>query len=189
MCAIFVSHSKYDKEMMDFFTSITSRLGIKNFFMEWEDLEGKYPAKRITEIIRSRWIENVTMVVVLLGPNLSNPPNQHFTHNWVTFEVGVASGCGKPVLVLEEINHITNFPIPYLTDYYQYQLDSKEDRIQIGETMKTIRLISTGNKRVPKNISTKCGHSDCNAVFNLWMRYSNEINCPACRRPIIIQSE
>ena len=186
MCAVFVSHSKHDKEMVDFFTNITSRLGIRNFFMEWEDLEKKYPAKRISEIIQSNWVENVSMVVVLLGPNLANPPNQHYTQNWVTFEVGVAAGCNKPVLVLEEINHITNFPIPFVTDYVQYQLDNNDDRKRIGDVINNIHRVKTGNVRIPDDVPKICGYDDCNAKFNLWQRYSDNISCPVCRRPIII---
>lgn len=186
MCAVFVSHSKYDVEMINFFTNITSKEGIKNYFMEWEDLNKKYPAIRISDIIKSDWIEDINMVVVLLGPNLANPPNMHYTQNWVTFEVGVAAGCNKPVLVLEEINHITDFPIPYVTDYCQYQLGNNEDRKNIGKIMNNIHEIRTNSVKVADDVPVTCGYDDCNAKFNLWMRHSNNINCPVCRRPIII---
>lgn len=186
MCAVFVSHSKHDVEMVNFFTNITSREGVKNYFMEWEDLNNEYPAKRISDIIKSRWIENINMVVVLLGPNLANPPNMHYTQNWVTFEVGVAAGCNKPILVLEEINNITDFPIPYVTDYYQYEINNNEDRKYIVVVLNNIYKIKTNNARVPDGVPVICEHNDCNAKFNLWKRYSNNINCPVCRRAITI---
>lgn len=186
MCAVFVSHSKYDVEMVNFFTNITSREGIKNYFMEWEDLKNEYPAKRISDIIKSNWTENINMVIVLLGPNLANPPNRHYTQNWVTFEVGVAAGCNKPILVLEEINNITDFPIPYVTDYYQYELNSNEDRKNIGQVINNIFKIKTNNVSIPNNIPKTCAYDDCNARFNLWMRYSDNISCPVCRRTITI---
>ena len=153
MSAVFVSHSKLDKEIINFFTNITSRLGIQNIFIKWEDLGTKNPGKRIRDIITSNWVENVELVVVLLGKNLANPPNFHYTQNWVSFEVGVAGGCKKPVLVLEEINHITDYPIPYVTDYYQYQLENNDDRRDIGMVIQNIREISVGNKTTPKEIN------------------------------------
>jgi len=98
---------------------------------------------------------------------LANPPNRHYTQNWVTFEVGVAAGCNKPVLVLEEINNITDFPIPYVSDYYQYQLDDNEDRKGIGKVLNNIYKIKTNSVRVANDIPVTCAHNDCNARFNL----------------------
>lgn len=182
MGSIFVSHSKHDTEMINFFTNITSRLGIQNHFIEWEELGQKNPGIRIRDIITSNWVENVELIVVLLGENLANPPNQHYTQNWVSFEVGVAGGCKKPVLVLEEINHITNYPIPYVTDFYQYQLNNDQDRRDIGLIMQNIVEIWKQNKTAPKEISVQCQHSDCNAQFRLWKKYSKNITCPVCRQ-------
>lgn len=181
--SIFVSHSKHDVEIRNFFTNITSRVGIKNYFMEWEDLENQYPGPRIADIIRSNVMENVKFVVVLLGPNLANPPDPRFTHNWVSFEVGVSAGCNKPVWVLEETNNPIDYPIPYVTDYYQYELDNVQDLQRLGELFTYYVQSGFTNKAL-----TKCPHNNCNAKYNLWKRYGLNIHCPACRQIIHFQS-
>ena len=183
--SVFVSHSRDDKELRNFFTNIASRAGFRNYFMEWENLENEYAAARIADIIRSNVLENVRMVVVLLGQNLANPPTHtpQFTHNWVTYEVGVAAGCRKPVWVLDETNQFIDFPIPYVTDYYQYKLDDVNDLQRIGE------LIMWSIQHGPtKKAITRCPYDNCNAQYNLWNRYSNEIYCPTCRQLITFQN-
>lgn len=180
--SIFVSHSKHDAEIRNFFTNITSRVGIKNYFMEWENLENQYPGTRIADIIRSNVIENVKFVVVLLGPNLAHPPDPRFTHNWVSFEVGVSAGCSKPVWVLEERNNLIDYPIPYVTDYYQYELENVKDLQRLGELFTSYIQNGFSTKAL-----TKCPYSNCNAKYNLWNRYSNQIHCPACRQSISFQ--
>lgn len=179
--SVFVSHSKFDEDQVNFFSKITARIGVPTHLMELEDIRDQEQGNRIAEIIRSNssFYENTQLLVVLLGPNLEHPPTPtpQYTYSWVNFEVGVAAGCNKPVLVLEEANTLVNFPIPYLTDYFQYQMTNIDNIRQIGEIIKK-RL----NFDTSKSNSIKCPYSNCNAVYNIWSRYSNTIHCPSCRQ-------
>lgn len=182
--SIFVSHSQYDKKEIDFFTKIATRAGIKCFFMEWEDLSGKYPSERIRDIIKSNFVENVRMVVVLLGENVLNPPSPEYTHNWISFEVGAAADSRKFVWVLEEKNHPIKYPLPYVTDYYQYELDNIEDIRKISDILEY--QVNNPYTQISKydEVKQRCPHQSCNAEFRLWNRYQQQISCPVCKQQI-----
>ena len=182
--AVFVSHSKHDKKEIDFFTNIAARAGFRVYLMEWENLEGKYSSERIRDIIKSNWIENVRMVVVLLGQNVLNPPSPTHTQNWITFEVGAAADSKKPVWILENKDHPINYPIPFVSDYYQYKLDNVEDLRRIGEIIKYQMTNPPVNNQSYKKVAEKCPHSNCNAEYRLWNRYVDQMACPVCRQGI-----
>lgn len=95
MTTVFVSHSKRDEKIKNFFALIFNRKGINSILMELEDLQ--YMNKGV-EISR-KICEESDALVVLLGKNVQSPPKRahNFTRNWVSFEVGVAAGCKKPV--------------------------------------------------------------------------------------------
>ena len=121
MVVVFVSHSRRDENIINFFTKVFSRIGIKSIFMELEDLSYKDAGNEIANSIR----EECDAVIVLLGKNVLYAPRRSTRHtrNWVAFEVGVAAGCKKSVWVFENSRIPIYFPIPYITDYYKYKLN------------------------------------------------------------------
>ena len=147
--------------------------------MELEDLAGKYQGARIADIICSKFVEDTSAVIVLLGRNLEHPPTPtpQYTHNWVNFEVGVASGSNKPVWVFEDYNEFINFPIPYVTDYCQYTLEDTEFLRKLGDLLENLYQ---RNLVVQPPRTMKC-HL-CNAVFRQWNQNQPCINCPVCRQ-------
>ena len=181
--SVFISHSKHDEQNIAFFAKILANIGLKGHFMEWEKLGTEYAGSRISDIIRSDVQENTDAVFVLLGKSLENPPieNRQYTHNWVNFEVGVASGCKKPVWVFENIQDFIKFPIPYVTDYCLYRLNDHEHIKIIGDFLKQKILLSSYVK--PYHM-IKCPYQNCNASYNLWNLGLQNINCPVCRQPI-----
>jgi len=182
--SVFVSHSKEDKKEINFFTNIAARAGFRVYLMEWEDLKGKYPSERIRDIIKSNWIENVKMVIVLLGKNVLDPPSPVYTQNWITFEVGAAADSRKPVWVLENKDCSINYPIPFVSDYYQYELDNVNDLCRIGDIINYQMTNPIGSNQQYKKVTEKCPYGNCNAEFRLWNRHHNQISCPVCRQLI-----
>ncbi|MGQ0772594.1 MAG: hypothetical protein ACT4NT_07480 [Nitrososphaerota archaeon] len=169
--------------------------------MEWENLDNKYAGKEISDIIRGSLLgETVSGVIVLLGRNLQNPATswqntsysfqpasqtptsyQHM-HNWVNFEVGVSAGVRKPVVVFEEYNQFIMFPIPYVTDYCQFVLDSDDHIKSLGDFLeaKFLRI-----KRFQPWSNIRCPYDNCNAEYACWSEPSNnKMNCPVCRHEI-----
>ncbi len=180
MARIFVSHSRFDTEIANFFAAAfaTSKRGVKADIMEFEDLEGKYAgreiARRITDI-------ETQAVFVLLGPNVKKALH---TENWITFEVGVACGVGKDVWVFEALVDTVEFPIPYLTHYVQYQvgnrvyLDFIREKVDAYDVVPVFRNASIFRNR-PMLIS--CNH--CKTRYFLHLPHGR-FPCPCCRNQL-----
>jgi len=187
MVSVFVSHSKHDAHLRKYFSEIFTNIGLRAKFMEWEDLKGKYAGHEISRMIRAGFFtaHDTAAVFVLLGESLEQPPTNtpEFTHNWVTFEVGAAAGCIKPVWVFEEFDKFIKFPIPYVTDYAQYNLDDVEHLRYFGKLFNEQILYPTRDKTLKPAWNVKCPYPDCNAAYRCWAQ-KDSINCPVCRRGI-----
>ena len=183
VATIFVSHSKDDKDIVNYIEKVIFNVGLTPKLMELEEMGLKYPAQRIVDIIRSNYQENTRAVAVLLGENLANPPTAtpQFTHNWVNFEVGVAAACNKPVWIFEEFNDFIQFPIPYVTDYCRYTLGDKNHLHNIGDFL---RKMVNFPEQYRRQLQITC--KLCNAYYRIWDSGKN-LNCPVCRQNITIQ--
>ena len=175
MTRIFVSHSRRDTDIVSFFTAAfaTSKKGVKADLMEFEDLETKYAGHEISRRIKN---PETQAAFVLLGPGV--PQFQH-TENWVTFEVGVASGAGKDVWVFEPLVDNVEFPIPFLNHYVLYQVGNKDYLRFIREVIDwydTIPLFRNPLSSRPRSI--KCDH--CKAQYYLHT-HIGQFPCPCCR--------
>jgi hypothetical protein len=148
-------------------------------FYEWQIVPNDYAGRTITSIIRNR---ECAALFVLLGRNLQRPPTStpQFTHNWVSFEVGIAAGIGKPIWVFEEYNTEIKFPVPYVTDYGQYQIGRVEYLRYYSNLFGNLFLL---NHRIAPPGVFNCPYEDCNAVYRYWSQLER-FNCPVCRRPI-----
>lgn len=180
---VFVSHSKDDVDQINYIEKAIFNVGLTPKLMELEEMGTKYPAERITDIIRSNWDENTKAIVVVLGRNLEHPQTAtpQFTHNWVNFEVGVAAACKKPVWVFEDFNEFIQFPIPYVSDYCRYTLGNKEHLLNIGNFLdQSIRFPEQYSRRRLTNCKF------CNASYCIWDS-QKDLNCPVCRQNIVIQ--
>jgi hypothetical protein len=141
------------------------------------ELYGNYAGMTISDIIRH---PDTVAVFVLLGKNLEKPPTPtpQYTHNWVSFEVGVASSSQKPIWVFEEFGSLIRFPIPFVTDYAQYTLESLE-HLQYYERIFQERIIYRTNSVLPVP-TFQCPYTDCNAIYNCWS-IAKKFHCPVCR--------
>ena len=182
MSFVFVSHSRYDKQEKEFFAkTIDNTQLLRPLFMENENLNNQNAGL----IIRNNILSNdCKCLVVLIGNRILFPPgyNFSFTHNWVGFEVGVASCANKPIIVFEEdlenLNDIVPFPIPFLNHYVRYRQDESNSNY--------IARLLRGN--IPRDVfpmNIKCPYVHCRAEYAYWILRKTEIEermpCPACR--------
>jgi hypothetical protein len=181
---VFVSHSKYDIEIRKFFSEIFAMAGIVPKYMEFEDLDGKYAGVEIANKIKHP-IDGSSAVFVLLGKNVENPQSgsQEFTHNWVSFEVGVAAGSNKPVWVFEQFNQFTRFPIPYVTDYCRYTLDYPQHVKNMKELLKN-KIVNKINVKPIAHVQCL----ECYSEYNLWDSVDT-LYCPVCRKNITLNKQ
>lgn len=155
---------------------------MKSKFIELEDLDYKYAGNEIADIIS----HESNAVIVLLGKNvLSAPrPATRYTRNWIAFEVGVSVGCNKPVWVFENSRMPIPFPIPYITDYYKYNLNDKSHVHNICNILENRILGKQNDIKNPIEFHCKA----CNAIYNYWS-YPEALNCPVCKAGSKFESE
>jgi hypothetical protein len=183
--SVFFSHSKHDRNIKNYFSNIFTHIGLHGIFFEWQQPYNNYAGQTISSIICD---PNTAAVFVLLGKYLENPPglSRQYTHNWVSFEVGVAAGCRKRIWVFEEFESFVRFPVPFVTDYAQFTPDSVEHLRYYGWVFQSIIMNGTD---LPAPVPwLRCQYTDCNSVYNCWS-VAPRFNCPVCRRPIPKGSE
>ena len=116
MAQIFISHSRKDGELVNFFLRACNPVGIKPILEELEAIvDGPATAERI-----HLHIGQSNAVFILLSPNVNNI--QH-TRDWVLHESGAAST--KDIWVFERYSDHgkVNIAIPRLQHYVVYDLN------------------------------------------------------------------
>jgi hypothetical protein len=178
--SVFFSHSKHDRNLINYFSNIFTDIGLQGIFFEWQKPYSNYAGRTISNIICD---PDSAAIFVLLGKYLENPPvsSSQYTHNWVNFEVGVAAGCGKRIWVFEEFGSSVRFPVPFVTDYAQFTHDSVDHLQYYGRIFRSIIMYRTN--LVAPVPWFRCQYIDCNAIYNCWS-IAQRFNCPVCRRPI-----
>jgi len=192
MAFIFISHSQYDKQEKNFFArTINNTRILRPLLMEDKNLNNQNAGI----VIRSNIMSNdCKCLVVLIGKRILFPPryNFSFTHNWVGFEVGVASCTNKPIVVFEEdfenLNDTVPFPIPFLDHYVRYKQDDSNSN-DIGRLLRD--NILSPKDMVPVKI-IRCPYTHCRAKYTYWIfrkiGIEERMPCPACRglfRPFV----
>jgi hypothetical protein len=176
MAYVFVSHSRYDVEIVDFFRQTITNHGFDPILLELEDLHSEFAGPLIRDRIRDH---ECIGLAVLLGDKVlfSKGLNPQYTHSWIGFEVGVATSVRKPIMVFEHYRDNIKFPIPYLDHYVRYlQNDEHSNYIGkiLGFNMPVQRL------RAPDEI--RCPYPNCNAKYYYWSKRTKMMPCPACRQ-------
>lgn len=92
MAQIFVSHSRRDGELVNFFSRAFTGTNVKGVYMEFEDMTG--PGADST-VIKGH-IEDSNALFVILSANVDKIPH---TRDWVTWEAGC--GFNKDIWIFE----------------------------------------------------------------------------------------
>lgn len=116
MAKIFVSHSKRDKEIRNFFSDIFSPTKVQAVFEEFEAIRaGQRTAPDILDDI-----EAAKAIFVLLGPQADALDH---TRDWITGESG--AGANKDVWVFEPYHHMGTLStvVPWVRHHVVYTFD------------------------------------------------------------------
>jgi len=188
VATIFVSHSSYDTDIINFVNKAFAGASVKAAYMEFENLPaypGKYIAQKIVDY-------DTQALFVLIGPNIDR--NQ-YTSNWVAYEVGLATAMNKHIWVLEtfEDNYYNrkNFPIPYVDRLSLYQLENRQHLIYLRDIIIARygrNILETVLGPIPfQGYAVKCTNRSCLAEFALFSEV-NGLHCPVCRQSIAYRS-
>lgn len=205
---IFISHSKRDKELVITIEKILKNIGHTPIIEEF------IPEENMELIPYEEIRKNVDMsdyVFLFLTDNIIKT---EFTHNWVSFEVGVAANARKRLFVFERLGVPVPYPIPYLTDYMVFAEDDINEILNIQllskklkETSKTLKGAGIGaligipfgplGLIVGSSIGYLCGARSqkqtrkiycpkCQIFFNYHSLKHTKFGCPSCRNEIIL---
>lgn len=179
---IFLSHSKHDKK-------------IRNFFMaSFSQVDGIIPqTMEFGETLPPPWthikdeMEKSKAVFILLGEGVVE--SGIHTQNWISFEVGLACALKKDVWVFEQRNVDVHFPIPYLNYYFHYDPENDESLMKIREIIRLYAEAPEDKPVTTNSLVFVCPSESCKVEFRLPLIEDkvvlpSRISCPACRRKI-----
>ena len=114
---IFISHSKKDKEIVNFFGKILGSTRVKGVLKE---IEGFKSDEEFQEIQND--IQNSSAIFILLGENVQNLKH---TRDWVVWESAIASTVGKEIWIFEPMELLGKIDVifPHLSHYLIYKFD------------------------------------------------------------------
>jgi hypothetical protein len=171
---IFVSHSRYDKDIRKDFNEIFGLAGVQSVCMEFENMQ----SPEWQEIKNA--VHNSEAVFLLLGPNVNRSIH---TQNWIAFEVGLACAFNKRIWVFEQVCSNVPFPIPYLTDYMVYNLEEISHFNYGRSIIEAYRQPDTlfVKRNIPKGVLVNCPQCHSTFVMHTDMK---AFSCPSCRSEI-----
>lgn len=175
---VFISHSR-DDPYVDFFHKVFSGVTTEAKWMEFEDITPPPYAYIMNEV------NQCDAVFVLLSDNILS---QSHTHNWVSFEIGLATNYQSPaffpafrrrgldVYVFEPFSKRVDFAVPYCTYYMLYDSGSTKE-------IKFLKELIRDAPYHPKGVGVQCPYDDCRLEFKLLTRIEKFV-CPSCRKGI-----
>jgi len=182
MGQVFVSHSREDESGIEFLRSLFGSVGHEARFYSWDSPRPPH-ADSIWKNIR----ESQSLFVLL-----SHRLESAHTLAWVAWEVGVATGLGKPVWVLEHLiaaNLVdslartpVNVPIPGATGYLE-----RPARLSTLRTEPYYSLVKDGGLHIPVGPdgnmipNVTCPNPKCQALFRAYF-VGPLLVCPVCRQ-------
>lgn len=213
MAQIFISHSKRDKDLRNFFSNAFAGTKVEAIFEEFEEiLTGKITSDKI-----ARDIENSKAIFVILSSNVENIPH---TRDWVVWETGMAKN--RDIWVFEPYPQLGRISVvtPYLRHYVVFDLNdawlgyirriiesyddshvlptlmgtggigallAEKDKIG-GAALGTLvgLAISDKSNERPMGIGVEC--SNCSSSYNIHIPQGLELfRCPVCNTYLKIE--
>lgn len=176
---IFLSHSRRDEDIRDYFLGIFGLVGFRARAIEFEDIESP-PWSTIQEEI-----SNSKAVFLLLGKNVINQGIH--TQNWISFEVGLACQMEKPIWVFEPIDVDIPFPVPKFDYYFIYDLNERDSLDKIRDI---VQKYADATPEIPFGINSlilSCPHENCGIEIKIPVIRERAVlrkqfRCPACRQ-------
>lgn len=208
MATIFISHSKRDKELVTAMVKILENIGHTPIVEEFIAEEEREPVP-YAEIRKN--VNLSDYVFLFLTDNIVAT---EYTHNWVSFEVGLAANANRRLFVFERDGVPVPYPVPYLTDYMIFNKDDTSDILGIQAVAKNLGKIPKGaigaglgallgapfgplgliigglggfllGEEAEDQIPmVQCPHVHCGISFNYYSLQYKEFKCPACRKNI-----
>lgn len=177
----FLSHTGKDSDFCNIIDDAIKKIGFKVFRASLE--ERQYP--------QWKWIQdamnNSNVLILAVGKELvknqsSHSKEWHFTQNWISYEIGLASEREIDIWVICDDVRI-NFPIPHLTFYLPYSL-RRDDVLKnfnwhftLYQTRQRMPYPLTEDQKVWCIVCPYC-HNEYNLYANI--PKGQTVVCPTC---------
>lgn len=177
MAQIFISHSRYDTVLRQWFDEVFA--GIENMGAErFEFVFDERAEDPITSIVLS--VQQSAALFVLLGENIFSATRH--TSNWVSAETGLAKAFNIPIWVFEDINNPIVFPVPFVDHYVRLNLDIIEHHAAVKDWITA--YVPIIRRRDPiKGTYLPCNQPSCLSVFQIHQPVQEIDRCPVCTTP------
>lgn len=182
LATIFVSHSKYDKDIINFINNAFATSKVEAKYMEFENIP-EYPGRYIANEVR-----NSSALFVLLGYNITR---NLYTSNWIAYEVGLAKASNIPIWIIEtfdsNLSNFIKFPIPYCDYLFLYKLhDDKYVKYLRNVIIKYYEgILKPLFPHYQEWLNITCPYNNCRSQFIL-CNHTNILHCPVCRQRVSI---
>ncbi len=137
MKKVFISHSRYDTDLVSNVVSAMRNIDVTPVAMEYLPR----PSETIPDWSRIRAEVSSSDLVMLFKTD--NAIRTDYTKSWIVYEVGLSAAFNKPLFVFERIGPPIGFPIPYLTDYMLLDPSKPSDILKVQRLTKHYRSGST----------------------------------------------
>jgi len=177
---IFICHSRRDHELVVFMNEVCANAGIRAREFEFNFAAlGRTTNEEIITIM-----EECSALFLLLGKNVSC--NLH-TSNWISAEVGLATGMGIPVWVVEDWFASIDFPVPFVDHYIRINVGdpAHRDPEHHSYMQEVVRAYGShparrGDIVIPGTNYLQCNTGGCQAVFAVHQPFEHIEKCPVC---------
>jgi hypothetical protein len=175
---IFLSHSRLDTDLAPWFDTVLASEKVEGvrFGFDFEAQEGN-PIEEL-----QRRLESCAAFFVLLSPPVVG--RTLHTSNWVSAEVGLAHGLGKPIWVFDRTERPIQFPVPFASHYYRLSLGPSQSSNADSEFVRAV-VRAYGSTTPPEEPwegagFLRCPQAQCQAVFQIHQSNREIDRCPVC---------
>lgn len=176
---IFVSHTKFDTEFLDFLDRVEARMGKVHLYRsEYEKIETPPFYTILTALMKSRALflligKELVKQQATADTSVEARENWKHTQNWIAYEIGIASSRLMDVWVLCDDVEI-NFPVPYFNNYVLHRdFDLYKKILDYyckfpSRKYRPFRMIPTLTSFIRfRKTAITCVNPKCNVTFNL----------------------
>ena len=170
---VFLSHSRADTEMRDYFLKVFGLAGVQARVVEFE-----YFPPPPWQYIKNEMASSDALFL-LIGPNVID--RGVYTQNWISFEIGLACQLRKEIWVFEQISIPVRFPVPYLDKYVLYDPGNRDHLDYIRSIIETYKVRPHFREFPSEYALVTCPNEKCKISFHLCTEI-HEFECPSCRQ-------
>ena len=174
MAQIFISHSRRDVALRQWFDEVFAGVAVRAVRFEFEfEAQAEDPIPSIVQLVQQS-----VALFVLLGSNVFS--RTRHTSNWISAETGLAKAFNVPIWVFEDIVNPVEFPVPFVDHYVRLRLDTPEHYDVVRSWVGSYQPIIRSRDPVSSSDLLLCNNAGCKSLFQIHQPKHEIDRCPVC---------